>query len=601
MSGRSRRRATDPERALRRQGYRLIRTSLRPLRGWLVIAVGSALTWTAAKLAVPLLAAAAIDQGIIPGDTGAIILYASIIAAVGVVQGAGMGVRRYGAWKVAFRVETDLRERLFAHFQRLHFAFHDEAQTGQLMSTANTDILQVNQMLTYVPITISSIAVLVGVIIVMVAASPLLALMALGALPFLNFLATRFVARASPLGLEQQEKLGDVASVIEESVSGIRAVKGFGAEQLQTERLEREVEAVRGRALELARLRAGFLPVLDFVPALSLAVILWYGGHQVLDGSLEIGQIVAFNTYILMLILPLRMAGTLLALVVRASASAGRIYELLQTDADITSPVDGRALPDGGGDLRFEGVQFAYGDGPRVLDGIDLELRPGEAVAIVGPTASGKTTVARLIPRFYDVDAGRVTLDGVDVRELSLRDLRRAVGIVFEETFLFSDTVGANIAFAQPDATNEQIRRAAAQAGVSDFVESLPDGYDTVIGEHGYSLSGGQRQRIAIARAVLANPRVLILDDATSSVDPTKEHEIRDALNEVMLGRTTIVIAHRPATIALADRVVLISRGRIVADGTHASLLRSSPEYREVLAAAEAREHEAVTEVVGVD
>ena len=389
MSRESRRRAAAPERALRRQGYRLIRSSLRSVRGWLAIAIGSALTWTLAKLAVPLLAAAAIDQGIIPGDTGAIVMYAAIIAGIGIVQGVGMGVRRYGAWKVAFRVETDLRERLFAHLQRLHFAFHDEAQTGQLMSTANTDILQVNQMLTYVPITISSIAVLAGVVVVMVAANPLLALLALGALPFLNFLATRFVSRASPIGLEQQEKLGDVASVIEEGVSGIRAVKGFGAEPLQSERLEREVEAVRGHALELARLRAGFLPVLDFVPALSLAAILWYGGHQVLDGNLEIGQIVAFNTYILMLVLPLRMAGTLLALVARASASAGRIYEVLRTDAEISEPVGGRPLPPGGGALRFEGVSFAYGDGPTVLDGIDLELRPGEALAVVGPTASG--------------------------------------------------------------------------------------------------------------------------------------------------------------------------------------------------------------------
>ncbi len=585
MSRESRRRASDPDRELRREGYRLIRRTLRPQRGWLVVAIGSALAWTLAKLSVPLLAAAAIDQGIIPGDTGKIIFYSVLIALLGIVQGVGMGVRRYGAWRIAFRVETDLRERLFAHLQRLHFAFHDEAQTGQLMSRANTDILQINQMLTYVPITISSIAILIGVIVVMVAASPLLALLALGLLPLLNVMATRFVRRAAPIGLEQQEKLGDVSTVVEESISGIRAVKGFGTEDIQEARLEHEAEAVRSHALDLARLRAGFLPALDFVPALSLAAILWYGGHQVLDGNLQIGQIVAFNTYILMLIIPLRMAGTLLALVSRASASAGRVYEVLETDAEITDPSDGQALPvDGGGELRFEQVQFGYGNGLSVLNGLDLVLRPGEAVAIVGPTASGKTTVARLIPRFYDVDDGRVLLDGVDVRTMRLRELRRAIGIVFEDTFLFSDTVGANIAFADPDATMEQVRRAARLAGVADFVEALPDGYETVIGEHGFSLSGGQRQRIAIARAVLADPRVLILDDATSSVDPTKEHEIRAALTEVMTGRTTLIIAHRPATIALADRVVLLDGGRVADEGTHAELLARSELYRTVLA-----------------
>ena len=258
---------------------------------------------------------------------------------------------------------------------------------------------------------------------------------------------------------------------------------------------------------------------------------------------------------------------------------------MLSTDPLITDPPRGTPLPpEGKGELRFEGVDFRYGDGPIVLEGLDLVLRPGEAVALVGPTASGKTTVARLIPRFYDVNEGRVLLDGVDVRDLDLSDIRSAVGIVFEDTFLFSDSVRENIAFANPEAHLDQVRRAAALAGAADFIESLPDGYETVIGEHGYSLSGGQRQRIAIARAVLADPRVLILDDATSSVDPTKEHEIRAALREVMSGRTTIIIAHRPATIALADRVVLLDHGRAVEEGTHEELLERSVLYRSVLA-----------------
>jgi ATP-binding cassette subfamily B protein len=387
--------------------------------------------------------------------------------------------------------------------------------------------------------------------------------------------------------MEQQQKLGDLSGVVSETVSGIRAVKGFGAERLQEQRLETEADEVRDLALASARLRANFLPALDLLPALSLAAILWYGGHQVLDGELAVGDIIAFNLYIVMLIFPLRLAGQLVAQAARATAAAGRVAEVLATDPLITSPPNGKRLPtDGRGELCFDDVRFRYGDGPTVLDGFDLTIHPGEAVALVGPTASGKTTVARLIPRFYDVEEGSVLLDGVDVRELQLDDVRRAVGIVFEETFLFSDTVRHNIAFADPDAPFEHVRRAAALAGAADFIDALPDGYDTVIGEFGYSLSGGQRQRIAIARAVLADPRVLILDDATSSVDPTKEHEIRAALREVMAGRTTIIIAHRPATIALADRVVILDHGRVVEHGAHDELLVRSERYRGILAEA---------------
>jgi ATP-binding cassette subfamily B protein len=583
----SKRRVGDDDRALRRQGWRLIFEALRPHWFWAAMGVVAALTWTLAKLAVPLLVAGAVDEGIVPNDAGKIVTYSLLIFAVGLVQGFGMGLRRYTAFRMSYRVETDLRARLFAHLQLLHFAFHDEAQTGQLMARANTDLYQITQWMTLGPISLSSVFILIGVVVVMVLASPVLALLALGTLPLLNVLAARFSRRIGPIAMEQQEKLGDLSGVVAETIGGIRAVKGFGAEELQARRLEAEADGVLERALAAARLRANFLPALDFLPALSLAAILWYGGHQVLDGNLEVGDIVAFNLYVVMLIVPLRLAGQLIAQAARAAAASGRVYEVLATDPEIRSPAHGKRLGDDSrGELQFDDVGFRYGDGPRVLDGFDLTIRPGEAVAVVGPTASGKTTVARLIPRFYDVEQGAVRLDGVDVRELQLDEVRRAVGIVFEDTFLFSDTVRHNIAFADPDASNEQVRRAATLAGAADFIDALPDGYDTVIGEHGFSLSGGQRQRIAIARAVLADPRILILDDATSSVDPTKEHEIRAALREVMAGRTTIIIAHRPATIALADRVVLLDEGRVADQGTHAELLQRSERYRAVLAQA---------------
>jgi ATP-binding cassette subfamily B protein len=342
-----------------------------------------------------------------------------------------------------------------------------------------------------------------------------------------------------------------------------------------------------------ARTRAGFLPGLELLPNIGLIAVLGYGGHQVLEGTLSVGSLIAFNVYVAMLVWPLRMLGMIVAQAQRAQVSAERVHEVLETAPLVADSPHPAPLPAGGGEVSFEGVRFGYGSGYAVLDGFDLRVAPGESVALVGATGSGKTTVARLIPRFYDVDEGRIRLDGVDVRDLGLRDLRRAVGIVFEDTFLFSDTIAANIAFADPDASHASIERAARLAGAHEFIEELAEGYATRIGERGYSLSGGQRQRIAIARAILADPRVLILDDATSAVDPTKEHEIRDALTEVMRGRTTIVIAHRPATIALADRVVLVDDGHVAAEGTHASLLAGDDRYRQVLAAAAAREAQA--------
>ena len=574
---------------LRRAGWRLIRSSIAENRRWLYVGMGFGLLWTAAKITVPLLAAAAIDDGITKHDGGKITKYAVLLVVVGLIQAIGTMFRRYGAFKLAFRTETNVRARLFAHLQRLHFAFHDVSQTGELMARANTDIFQINMFCGIMPLTTANVFVLVGVVVVMMIKSWSLALVALASLPFLNIAAMRFARRVSPVSLQLQERLGDLSGVVEESISGIRAVKGFGAERLQVKDLDRQADRVLDRALVSARLRAGFLPLVDFLPALSLVAILWYGGHQVLDHQLAIGDLVAFNSYVFMLIWPLRMAAMLVAQASRAAVSAGRVHEILATAPAIVDPPHPVNLaPRGTGEIRFEGVRFRYGDGPLVLDGLDLTIRGGEAVAIVGPTAAGKTTIARLVPRLYDVDEGRVLIDGTDVRALRLTNLRRKVGIVFEDTFLFSETVRENIAFADPEASMDQIRRAARLAGAADFIDELPDGYDTLIGEHGYSLSGGQRQRVAIARAVLGEPRVLILDDATSSVDPTKEHEIRSALREVMADRTTLIIAHRPATIALADRVVLLDEGRIVADGTHAGLLATCERYRAVLAQAAA-------------
>jgi ATP-binding cassette, subfamily B, bacterial len=363
-------------------------------------------------------------------------------------------------------------------------------------------------------------------------------------------------------------------------------VKGLGAGAALSRRFRRQSDDVVRRALDVAAVDAVFLPALELLPLLELLAVLWYGGNRVLDGQLSFGSFVAFNAYVVMLIWPLRVLGQRVGTVQNARAAAERITEVLESRPEIVEQRGAHALrsTDGGAEVRFEAVRFGYEPGRAVLDGFELTIEPGASIALVGATGSGKSTAAWLLPRFYDVDRGSVRLNGVDVRDVRLRELRRAVGIVFEDTFLFTDTVRANIGFARPEAGDDEIRRAAELAGAHEFVAALPDGYDTVLGERGFSLSGGQRQRLAIARAILADPAVLVLDDATSAVDATKEHEIRSALAAVMRGRTTLVIAHRAATIALADRVALLEDGRIVEDGTHAELLTRSRRYRHLLA-----------------
>ena len=544
------------------------------------------LGWSLSKISIGVLVRAGVDQGIEADDMDALLRWSVLIAVAGVFSGVLTGTRRYLAFREARWVEKKLRDRIFAHVQRLHFAYHDEVQAGQLMSRGNTDLQQLQAFVVLIPLTIANLMTVVGATAILMSIDFVLALLALGALPLINVLAKRFGNRLFPSVQGIQQESAELAAVVEESVAGVRVVKGFGAEDVARERLGVEADDVHEQSMDAARTRSIYLPALELLPNVGLIAVLFFGGHRVIDGSLSLGSLVAFNFYVILLIFPLRMLGMVIAAGQRASSAAARVHEVLATDPVIVDRSDARPLPEGAGEVRFDRVHFSYGDGSiPVLDDFDLTIAPGTSVALVGPTGCGKSTVGRLLPRFYDVAEGKVLLDGVDVRDLRVTELRRAVGLVFEETFLFSDTIGANISFADPDASQADIERAARLAGAHDFIAALDRGYESVIGERGYSLSGGQRQRIAIARAILADPRVLILDDATSSVDPTKEHEIRDALAEVMEGRTTIVIAHRAATIALADRVVLLDEGRVVAEGTHDELIATNERYRDVLAA----------------
>jgi ATP-binding cassette subfamily B protein len=575
-------------------GWRLIRRQLWTQRVGILGGAVAGLAWTAAKVSVPALVAEAIDKGIEPGDEAQIMHYARLIAVAGFFTACFTGLRRYSAFREARKTEAVLRDRLFAHLQRLHFAFHDGQQTGQLMSRANNDLQQIQNAVVLVPLTIANLATVTAVLVILVRVDPVLTVLALGSLPAVNVLAKKFASKLQPTMTAVQQESAELSAVVEETVAGIRVVKGFAAEDTQASRLSAEADDLYEVSMEAAEIRSVYWPALELLPSVGLIMVLAYGGHQVINGSLALGDLVAFNAYVVLLVWPLRMLGWIVAMSQRAAASAQRVHEILATEPLVVDPAKPRPLPPTGGDVRFDQVAFHYQTNPQlVLGGLDLHIPAGQSVALVGATASGKSTTAKLIARFYDVTAGEVRLDGIDVRQLSLASLRSAVGLVFEETFLFSDTIAANIAFADADASIEDIERAARLAGAHEFISNLPLGYDTEIGERGFSLSGGQRQRIAIARAILADPRVLILDDATSAVDPTKEHEIRDALTEVMRDRTTIVIAHRPATIALAERVVLIGDGRVVADGTHEGLLRTSEAYRTVLASAAADEEQA--------
>ena len=565
-------------------------------RRGLAIGMLVGLLWTAGKVAVPKLTSRAVDRAVLGGDS--LLRWSAYIAAAGVVAGLFTGLRRWYAFRESRGTEMRLREQLFAHYQRLHVGYHDRTQTGQLMSRASSDLQQIQGFVVLIPLTASNLAMVVAVVVVLAVQQPLLTLIALAPLPLLNVLATRFSRKIHPAVLAVQVEQAQLATVVEEAVSGVRVIKGFGAEAVTAGRLRVEADDIRRESLKAARLRSAFLPALDLLPNVGLIAVLGLGGHRVIDGQMTRGELLEFMLYVGLLIFPLRNLGMTLAFGQRAAVALMRVNEVLATVpvvADPDSPVElpySAAAGMAKGAVRFTDVSFGYDEDLTVLDHFDLSIAAGSSVALVGATGSGKSTVARLLLRFYDVGAGSVAIDGTDVRHLRLGDLRRAVAMVFEDTFLFHDSVAANIAFARPDAAPEEIERAARLAGAHDFIVGLPDGYATTLGERGFSLSGGQRQRVALARAIVADPRVLILDDATSAVDPSKEHEIREAMVTVMAGRTTIVIAHRAGTIALADMVVLLDEGRVAAIGTHQHLLDTDERYRAVLAALSAEEND---------
>mgnify|MGYP000017279502 FL=1 len=576
-----------------RQGWRLLRLALGQQRGGLAIGVVVGLFWAVGKVSVPQLTKMGIDRGI--EGSGNLAFWAGLVVAAGIIAGLFTAMRRWYAFRESRWIETRLREQIFSHLLKLHVGYHDKMQTGQLMSRASSDLQQLQAFVVMIPITLSNLAMLIAVVALLIVSQPMLAMFALAPLPIVSVMASRFSRQIHPAVLAVQQEQAQLATVVEESVSGVRVIKGFGAEQVQARKLKTEADDIWDVSLVAAKIRSKFLPALDLLPSIGLITVLGIGGHRVINGQMTVGDLVKFNAYITMLIWPLRNLAMTVALAQRASVALVRVDEVLSTPSLVIDPLSPTSLPQPGsdrpvGEVIFDDAVFAYEGASPIINHFSVNIRPGQAIALVGATGSGKSTVVRLLTRFHDVQQGSIRLDGIDVRQLTLNELRSAVGIVFEETFLFHDSVADNIAFSRPDATLEVIERAARLAGAHDFISELPHGYQTILGERGYSLSGGQRQRIAIARAIVSDPRVLVLDDATSAVDPSKEHEIREAMATVMKGRTTIVIAHRPGTIALADTVILLDEGRAIAVGTHEGLLAENERYRQVLAAWEVRE-----------
>ena len=556
---------------------------LRPYKWGLIVSIVLAVGSQAASILAAYLTGDALAHVIESRDRDELRFLVIAILLVGLARALLMVGRRLISGRQALAVEFDLRNGLYAKLLRLSFGFYDRHQTGQLMSRATVDLQGVRFFLGYGLIFFfQHVLTIVAATAVMLAVNWKLALVAGAITPLLIVLAYRYSTVSHPVLRDVQQKMADMTTVAEENIVGVHVVKSFAQERNEQRKFATRSESVFGRSMDANRQRATYVPVLGFLPLVAQAAVILVGGRMVVRGELGLSDFFFFNILVLMLVMPLRMLGMWIGQAQRATAAGERIFEVLDEPEDVTDAPDARDLPPGPGRVRFEHVAFAYAEGRPVLDGIDLELEPGRTVALIGHTGSGKTTLAALVPRFYDVTKGRITVDGVDVREVKIDSLRREIGVVLQDPFLFSATVHENIAFARPDASREEVERAARLAQAAEFVEELADGYDTMIGERGITLSGGQRQRIAIARALLLEPRVLILDDATASVDATTEAQIRTGLREAMRGRTTIIIAHRLSTLALADELVVLDAGRIAARGTHDELLATSQVYREI-------------------
>jgi ATP-binding cassette, subfamily B, multidrug efflux pump len=556
---------------------------LRPYPLPLILGYAAALFATLLNLIVPQLIKVAIDLGLADGQPSALFIAGGLILLIALVRGvAGFAQRYYGEW-LSHRVAYDVRNEFYNSVQFQPFAFHDRTHTGDLMSRATSDVTETES---FVGIglmdLLSTVLLLAGVIVAMLWESPSLALLAMIPFPILFFATIRFGAVVRPMFKNIQEQMGVLSTIMQESLTGIRVVKAFAREPYELAKFDEGNDEWFARRYTLIQTWANNWPFFTFLVALSIFILLWFGGPMVLDGEITVGALFAMISYVLMLSAPVQRLGFLVNLAATAGASATRVFEIIDTPNEITEHDNPIALPEAHGEVRFEGVGFTYGNGGKILEDVSFYAKPGQKVALIGPTGSGKSTVTNLIPRFYDVTEGRILVDGHDVRDLRLQDLRRHIGIVLQDPFLFSQTVAENIAYGRSGATMDEIVAAAKAARAHEFILNLNDGYNTRVGERGVTLSGGQKQRIAIARALLNDPRILILDDSTSSVDTETEHLIQQALEVLMEGRTTFIIAQRLLTLKNADYILVLDHGQIVERGKHDSLLTQNGLYKEI-------------------
>ncbi len=536
------------------------------------------------QLYIPRLIGRAIDAGIVSRNEAYLIRVAAIIIALALLQGLFAYLRSYLVISLAERVGYDMRNQLYEQFQRLSFSFYDRSQTGQLMSRATDDINNIRGMLMMgMRALVIAVATLIAVTAILLWYDWQLALVALSTMPFLVWWSVRFGITIRPLFGQVQQQFGVMTSALQENIAGARVVRSFAQEARESARFESELEELFARNLRAAKRWSLSYPLMLLLSGLSTGAVLWFGGYRVLTGALSIGTLIAFNLYIWLMAEPVRWLGWVVNRIARAIASGDRIFEILDTKPAIVERPGAIDLRPMRGEVRFDGVTFAYaGAGRDALSAMSFAARPGETIALLGPTGSGKSTIINLLPRFYDVTGGRILIDGYDVRDLTLKSLRDQIGTVLQETFLFSVSVRENIAYGRPETSFEEIVAAARAARAHDFIMALPEGYDTKLGERGVNLSGGQKQRLAIARALLMDPRILILDDATSSVDSETEYLIQQALHELMEGRTSFVIAQRLSTVKEADQILVLRDGRIVERGTHIELLQRGGFYSEI-------------------